>query len=51
MVGNTYPYTYNDWLEDIGLAYDSGADGFALNLGTDDWQLKQSVFTTFLRLR
>jgi hypothetical protein len=45
MVGNTYPYTYNDWFEDISLAYNSGADGFALNLGTDDWQLKQFVFS------
>ncbi|KAK2465337.1 hypothetical protein APHAL10511_002691 [Amanita phalloides] len=38
MVGNTYPYTQSDWLDDISLAYAAGIDGFALNMGRDDWQ-------------
>ena len=38
MVGNTYPYTSNDWLEDIIQAHGAGIDGFALNMGTDVWQ-------------
>ncbi|EKM79227.1 hypothetical protein AGABI1DRAFT_74088 [Agaricus bisporus var. burnettii JB137-S8] len=37
MVGNTYPYTLNDWADDIRLAHASGIDGFALNCGIDDW--------------
>ncbi|KAI0345808.1 glycoside hydrolase [Trametopsis cervina] len=41
MVGNTYPYTQDDWKEDIQLAHSSGIDGFALNIGTDDWQPTQ----------
>ncbi|CDZ96275.1 Glycoside hydrolase, family 71 [Phaffia rhodozyma] len=41
MVGNTYPYTESDWLQDITLAYNSGVDAFALNIGTDDWQITQ----------
>ncbi|KAF9452895.1 glycoside hydrolase family 71 protein [Macrolepiota fuliginosa MF-IS2] len=38
MVGNTYPYTINDWADDIALAHASGIDGFALNCGTDEWE-------------
>jgi glucan endo-1,3-alpha-glucosidase len=38
MVGNTFPYTPQDWADDIALAHASGIDGFALNMGTDDWQ-------------
>lgn len=41
MVGNTYPYTQNDWASDIQAAHDAGIDGFALNIGTDDWQPAQ----------
>ncbi|KAF8631025.1 hypothetical protein AX15_002636 [Amanita polypyramis BW_CC] len=38
MVGNTYPYTLNDWADDIAQAHAAGIDGFALNMGRDDWQ-------------
>ena len=54
MVGNTYPYQFDDWKkgpspspatlilltchEDITLALAHGIDGFALNVGSDDWQ-------------
>jgi len=38
MVGNTFPYKPQDWADDIALAHASGIDGFALNMGTDDWQ-------------
>lgn len=39
MVGNTYPYTQEDWRDDISLAHTSGSiDAFALNVGRDDWQ-------------
>lgn len=38
MVGNTFPYTVDDWANDISLAYANGIDGFALNVGSDDWQ-------------
>jgi len=38
MVGNTFPYKLQDWADDITLAHASGIDGFALNMGTDDWQ-------------
>lgn len=41
MVGNSYPYTLNDWLSDIQLAHESGIDGFALNVGSDSWQPQQ----------
>lgn len=41
MVGNTYPYTQNDWASDIQAAHNAGIDGFALNIGTDDWQPTQ----------
>ncbi|KAG5648432.1 hypothetical protein DXG03_005006 [Asterophora parasitica] len=38
MVGNTYPYKLKDWKDDIVLAHASGIDGFALNMGRDEWQ-------------
>ncbi|PCH40092.1 glycoside hydrolase family 71 protein [Wolfiporia cocos MD-104 SS10] len=38
MVGNTYPYTIDNWAADIALAHESGLDGFALNVGSDEWQ-------------
>lgn len=38
MVGNTFPYTLQDWADDITLAHASGIDGFALNMGSDDWE-------------
>lgn len=38
MVGNTFPYTIDDWKADISLAKSNGIDGFALNLGSEDWQ-------------
>ena len=41
MIGNTYPYTPAMWAADIKLAHESGFDGFALNIGTDSWQIKQ----------
>lgn len=41
MVGNTYPYTQDDWEADIRQAHGSGIDGFALNIGTDPWQSSQ----------
>ena len=38
MVGNTYPYTLSDWADDIAQAHAAGIDGFALNMGSDEWQ-------------
>ncbi|GJE97162.1 glycoside hydrolase family 71 protein [Phanerochaete sordida] len=38
MVGNTYPYTPTDWLNDITEAHAAGIDAFALNVGSDEWQ-------------
>lgn len=38
MVGNTYPYTVSNWASDISAALAAGIDGFALNMGSDDWQ-------------
>ncbi|KEP48908.1 glycoside hydrolase family 71 protein [Rhizoctonia solani 123E] len=38
MVGNTFPYTPDDWTSDIKLAHANGIDAFALNVGTDSWQ-------------
>jgi len=37
-VGNSYPYTQANWEADISAAQGYGLDGFALNLGSDDWQ-------------
>lgn len=41
MVGNVYSFTVDNWLADIALAHSSGIDGFALNVGVDDWQPQQ----------
>lgn len=41
MVGNSYPYTVDNWLADIVLAHSSGIDAFALNVGVDTWQPSQ----------
>lgn len=38
IVGNTYPYTQQDWLDDINAAHAAGIDAFALNIGSDSWQ-------------
>ncbi|THH27989.1 hypothetical protein EUX98_g6196 [Antrodiella citrinella] len=38
MMGNAYPYTTQDFQDDIELAHASGIDAFAVNMGTDDWQ-------------
>lgn len=38
IVGNTFPHASQDWADDIALAHSSGIDGFALNLGPDDFQ-------------
>ncbi|KAG8958286.1 hypothetical protein FRC03_009284 [Tulasnella sp. 419] len=37
MVGNTYPYGFQDWITDIRAASDNSIDGFALNVGRDSW--------------
>lgn len=38
MVGNTFPYTLQNWKQDIALAHAAGIDGFALNVGSDSWE-------------
>ncbi|TFK34633.1 glycoside hydrolase [Crucibulum laeve] len=38
MVGNTYPYTVDDWTQDFQLAASKGIDAFALNIGRDPWE-------------
>ncbi|KAJ7287067.1 glycoside hydrolase [Mycena rebaudengoi] len=38
MVGNTYPYTIEDWTEDIEAASANSIDGFVLNVGREGWQ-------------
>jgi hypothetical protein len=38
MVGNTFPYTLQDWMDDIKLAHSKSIDAFALNMGIDEWQ-------------
>lgn len=38
MVGNTFPYTLQDWEDDIQLAHSKSIDAFALNMGIDEWQ-------------
>ncbi|KAJ7150317.1 glycoside hydrolase [Mycena filopes] len=43
MVGNTFPYTLQDWVDDINLATAAGLDGFALNTGPDDFQNTQTA--------
>ncbi|EPY50190.1 glucan endo-1,3-alpha-glucosidase Agn1 [Schizosaccharomyces cryophilus OY26] len=41
IVGNTYPYTVDNWKEDIKDAVATGVDGFALNFGADAWQVER----------
>ncbi|KAH7885391.1 glycoside hydrolase family 71 protein [Phlebopus sp. FC_14] len=41
IVGNSYPYTVENWKSDILLAHESGLDAFALNVGSDSWQPQQ----------
>ncbi|KAJ7496785.1 glycoside hydrolase [Mycena latifolia] len=38
MVGNTYPYSIDDWAADIEEASANDIDGFALNVGKEAWQ-------------
>ncbi|KAL0955708.1 hypothetical protein HGRIS_001928 [Hohenbuehelia grisea] len=46
MVGNTFPYSINDWAQDVEMAAAHEIDGFALNIGREDWQ-KQRVADCF----
>ena len=41
IIGYTYPYNLSTWESDIELAYQSGLDGFALNVGSDTWEADQ----------
>lgn len=41
MVGNTAPYTLDDWKTDIELASANGIDAFALNIGMDSYMEQQ----------
>ncbi|KAF9484188.1 hypothetical protein BDN70DRAFT_181683 [Pholiota conissans] len=41
IVGNTYPYTYADWLDDMVKISAKGIDAIALNIGSSDWQRTQ----------
>ncbi|TFY60494.1 hypothetical protein EVJ58_g5116 [Rhodofomes roseus] len=41
IIGFTDPYAVSDWQSDIQLAYDSGLDGFALNVGSESWEPTQ----------
>ncbi|EIW73683.1 hypothetical protein TREMEDRAFT_37459 [Tremella mesenterica DSM 1558] len=43
MLGNTYPFTEKDWLATFDLASEAGLDGFALNLGPEEWQFSQAL--------
>ncbi|KAI0047881.1 glycoside hydrolase family 71 protein [Auriscalpium vulgare] len=38
MVGNAYPYSYDNWVSDINLAGSRGVDAFALNVGNEVWE-------------
>src|SRR5579862_3326200 len=46
MMGNTYPYNPENFEKDIRDASSTGIDGFALNLGQDEWTLSR-VATLF----
>ncbi|KAJ7188828.1 glycoside hydrolase family 71 protein [Mycena filopes] len=46
MVGNTSPYSVNDWAADIKEASDNEIDGFVLNVGREEWQ-RDRVSTCF----
>ncbi|KAK7048415.1 glycoside hydrolase family 71 protein [Favolaschia claudopus] len=39
IVGNTYKYKEDDWLQQIALAHSKGFDAFVLNVGSDSWQV------------
>ena len=39
IIGNVYNYTEDTWESDINLAQEIGVDAFALNMGTDSWQV------------
>ncbi len=41
IVGLTASYTIDEWATDISLAQSSGIDGFALNIGMDDYTSQQ----------
>lgn len=41
LVGNTYPYTQADWVDDIRKIQEKGVDALALNIGGDAWQRQQ----------
>ncbi|KAJ7170992.1 glycoside hydrolase family 71 protein [Mycena filopes] len=41
IMGNAEWYKPADWSSQIALAASKGIDGFALNVGSDDWQLDQ----------
>ncbi|KAJ7479209.1 glycosyl hydrolase family 71-domain-containing protein [Mycena latifolia] len=41
IVGNTYDYTQDTWADDIQQISAKGVDAIALNIGGDDWQVKQ----------
>ncbi|KAJ6617520.1 glycoside hydrolase [Mycena sp. CBHHK59/15] len=41
LVGNAYQYTTSDWERNIRLAASKGIDAFALNVGSDEWQVTQ----------
>ncbi|KAJ3994580.1 glycosyl hydrolase family 71-domain-containing protein [Lentinula boryana] len=43
IVGNTYPYVYNDWLNDVKQISAMGVDAVALNIGSDVWQWDRVV--------
>ncbi|KAF8911650.1 glycosyl hydrolase family 71-domain-containing protein [Gymnopilus junonius] len=38
-----YPYTINDWYQDIKLAASQNIDGFVLNVGAEDWQRQRCL--------
>lgn len=41
IVGNTYPYTPDDWEKDIREISAKGVDALALNIGSSEWQVGQ----------
>ncbi|OCF33439.1 hypothetical protein I316_04859 [Kwoniella heveanensis BCC8398] len=42
MLGNTYPFTDKDWETTLDLAEATSLDALVLNLGPEDWQLRQA---------
>nr|XP_031864159.1 uncharacterized protein CI109_000069 [Kwoniella shandongensis]KAA5531231.1 hypothetical protein CI109_000069 [Kwoniella shandongensis] len=42
MLGNTYPYTEEDWLGTFDLAQKTSLDALVLNLGPEEWQFAQA---------